>query len=42
MAKENEKKVKERERQREKGGRHNPFGVIHRRKRIRMGDKRQI
>lgn len=36
------KSVRERDREREKGGRHNPFGAIHRRKSIRREDKRQV
>lgn len=43
-----QRKLEESERKRdkekkEKGGRHNPFGATHRRKRIRRrGDKRQV
>lgn len=42
MVKENERSVRRRDRQREEGGRHHPFGAIHRRKRIRREDKRQV
>lgn len=40
MAKENEKKSWMKER--EKGGRHDPFGAFHKRKRIMWEDKRQV